>query len=370
MFTTLPLEAFVCREVAETYFWPDDLVFNKRRHVLITTALVLSALVGASASLARARTAADASRRSFAHHLRPGFHPRTRRRLLRDGSRLSIPYVPLHPSLSRKLAKSSPLVYCSGSLFPSPVGLRAPARPPASRSLGVCGVRRARHGALDLPQHTKGDQGRVAQAVLKCDRLSLSLSLPRVHWRGVRLSRSVEIERDLDVHERANPASLIPLAARASHVVEFGRCEQVAKQQFYVMRGHLPPRPPPQVDHARPSPTTAGHTPRNPRPRQAGSRTCSEGKPLLLLPLHLRPRRPPRRVLRPNRTSTCRAACRCRAGCRSRRGFASAVAVGPRRRSRRGRCAAEGQELRDSHERQKGGRAKESATHPALGRRP
>ncbi|BGP47248.1 hypothetical protein JCM10450v2_003100 [Rhodotorula kratochvilovae] len=45
MFTTLPLEAFVCREVAETYFWPDDRVFNKKRHVLITTALVLSALL-------------------------------------------------------------------------------------------------------------------------------------------------------------------------------------------------------------------------------------------------------------------------------------------------------------------------------------
>ncbi|GAA6054147.1 hypothetical protein JCM3770_003219 [Rhodotorula araucariae] len=45
MFTTLPLEAFVCREVAETYFWPDDHVFNKKRHILITTALVLSALI-------------------------------------------------------------------------------------------------------------------------------------------------------------------------------------------------------------------------------------------------------------------------------------------------------------------------------------
>ncbi|GAA5844051.1 hypothetical protein JCM9279_003715 [Rhodotorula babjevae] len=45
MFSTLPLEAFVCREVAETYFWPDEREFNKKRHVLITTALVLSALV-------------------------------------------------------------------------------------------------------------------------------------------------------------------------------------------------------------------------------------------------------------------------------------------------------------------------------------
>ncbi|GJN89672.1 hypothetical protein Rhopal_002659-T1 [Rhodotorula paludigena] len=45
MFATLPLEAFVCREVAETYFWPDEREFNKKRHVLITSALVFSALL-------------------------------------------------------------------------------------------------------------------------------------------------------------------------------------------------------------------------------------------------------------------------------------------------------------------------------------
>jgi hypothetical protein len=48
MFTTLPLEAFVCREVAETYFWPGEHEFNKKRHVIITSALVFSALMGAS----------------------------------------------------------------------------------------------------------------------------------------------------------------------------------------------------------------------------------------------------------------------------------------------------------------------------------
>ncbi|GAA5970576.1 hypothetical protein JCM11641_007359 [Rhodosporidiobolus odoratus] len=45
MFATLPLEAFVCREVAETYFWPDEREFNKKRHVLITSGLVFSALL-------------------------------------------------------------------------------------------------------------------------------------------------------------------------------------------------------------------------------------------------------------------------------------------------------------------------------------
>ena len=50
MFATLPLEAFVCREVAETYFWPDEKEFNKKRHVLITSALVFSALIGKKTS--------------------------------------------------------------------------------------------------------------------------------------------------------------------------------------------------------------------------------------------------------------------------------------------------------------------------------
>ena len=39
MLTTLPLEAFVCREVMETYFWPDS-PFSLRRHLLISTGLV------------------------------------------------------------------------------------------------------------------------------------------------------------------------------------------------------------------------------------------------------------------------------------------------------------------------------------------
>ncbi|SCV71054.1 BQ2448_3816 [Microbotryum intermedium] len=44
MFTTLPLEAFVCREVLENYFWPDQ-PFNPKRHLIITSALVLSAMI-------------------------------------------------------------------------------------------------------------------------------------------------------------------------------------------------------------------------------------------------------------------------------------------------------------------------------------
>jgi len=47
MLTTLPLEAFVCREVMLLYFWPQhehEEKFNWRRHILITTGLVFAAL--------------------------------------------------------------------------------------------------------------------------------------------------------------------------------------------------------------------------------------------------------------------------------------------------------------------------------------
>ncbi|KAF4121957.1 solute carrier family 38 (sodium-coupled neutral amino acid transporter), member 11 [Geosmithia morbida] len=44
MLTTMPLEAFVCREVMETYFWPDA-PFDLRRHVAISTGLMAGATV-------------------------------------------------------------------------------------------------------------------------------------------------------------------------------------------------------------------------------------------------------------------------------------------------------------------------------------
>ncbi|KAF7554406.1 hypothetical protein G7046_g6821 [Stylonectria norvegica] len=44
MLTTLPLEAFVCREVMQTYFFPDA-PFSMKRHLLFSTGLVVSAMV-------------------------------------------------------------------------------------------------------------------------------------------------------------------------------------------------------------------------------------------------------------------------------------------------------------------------------------
>ncbi|KAH6897426.1 transmembrane amino acid transporter protein-domain-containing protein [Thelonectria olida] len=44
MLTTLPLEAFVCREVMLTFFFPDE-PFNMNRHLLFSTSLVVSAML-------------------------------------------------------------------------------------------------------------------------------------------------------------------------------------------------------------------------------------------------------------------------------------------------------------------------------------
>ncbi|KAI9483392.1 MAG: transmembrane amino acid transporter protein-domain-containing protein [Benjaminiella poitrasii] len=43
MFTTIPLETFVCREVLENFYWPSA-PFDKTRHFLITSALILITL--------------------------------------------------------------------------------------------------------------------------------------------------------------------------------------------------------------------------------------------------------------------------------------------------------------------------------------
>jgi sodium-coupled neutral amino acid transporter 11 len=43
MLTTLPLEAFVCREVMTTYYYPNA-PFDSKRHIIFTTGLVVSAM--------------------------------------------------------------------------------------------------------------------------------------------------------------------------------------------------------------------------------------------------------------------------------------------------------------------------------------
>ena len=44
MFTTLPLELFVCREVIEQYFF-DNEPFHMQRHVFFTTAILMSSMI-------------------------------------------------------------------------------------------------------------------------------------------------------------------------------------------------------------------------------------------------------------------------------------------------------------------------------------
>ena len=43
MLTTLPLETFVCREVMENYWFPDE-QWNPNRHLIFTTSLVVTAM--------------------------------------------------------------------------------------------------------------------------------------------------------------------------------------------------------------------------------------------------------------------------------------------------------------------------------------
>ena len=43
MFTTLPLELFVCREVIEQYFFPHE-AFNPQRHLLFTTSIIFASM--------------------------------------------------------------------------------------------------------------------------------------------------------------------------------------------------------------------------------------------------------------------------------------------------------------------------------------
>lgn len=43
MFTTLPLELFVCREVIEQFFFPNE-AFNPQRHLLFTTSIIFSSM--------------------------------------------------------------------------------------------------------------------------------------------------------------------------------------------------------------------------------------------------------------------------------------------------------------------------------------
>ena len=44
MLATLPLEAFVCRSVMTTFYFPDE-PYNMNRHIIFTTALVVTSVV-------------------------------------------------------------------------------------------------------------------------------------------------------------------------------------------------------------------------------------------------------------------------------------------------------------------------------------
>jgi hypothetical protein len=55
MFTTLPLELFVCREVIEQYFFAHE-AFSPQRHLYFTVAILVSAMCGARSPFLSAGT--------------------------------------------------------------------------------------------------------------------------------------------------------------------------------------------------------------------------------------------------------------------------------------------------------------------------
>lgn len=50
MFTTLPLELFVCREVVEQFFFSHE-TFNMQRHIFFTSVILFASMFGTSLAL-------------------------------------------------------------------------------------------------------------------------------------------------------------------------------------------------------------------------------------------------------------------------------------------------------------------------------
>ena len=91
MMTTTPLEAFVCREVIESYFF-EERAFSTRRHFIVTTALVVGAMLGACNFRLGVRWAANlgSPAHSLAYNMRSGPCPRAYGRVWSNVSRFHL----------------------------------------------------------------------------------------------------------------------------------------------------------------------------------------------------------------------------------------------------------------------------------------
>lgn len=99
MFTTLPLELFVCREVIEQYFF-DNEPFHMQRHIFFTTVILCSSMIGMS----HITTISILPHvlnflYSCAGHLRPRCHARDHGWRIRDCPCVHLPCSVLHQAL-------------------------------------------------------------------------------------------------------------------------------------------------------------------------------------------------------------------------------------------------------------------------------
>lgn len=99
MVSTTPLEAFVCREVLESYFFPNS-EFSEKRHFIITLSLVFAAMLGKSPPPLPSPLPPGLTIDSCSRDGRPRSDPRARRWLLRHRPSVHLP-LPLLPPTRR-----------------------------------------------------------------------------------------------------------------------------------------------------------------------------------------------------------------------------------------------------------------------------
>ena len=177
MFTTLPLELFVCREVIEQYFF-DNEPFHMQRHVFFTTAILMSSMISmCRTSFPVALIAQRATNSSCAHHMRPRRYARDNRRSIGNRTRLHLP---------------------SGMLLETRASPSTVVLPREAASSNLRGVRYHRALHLALPRLRQGlDASRERDDLsLKCPhrrRLSLFFLPPSCCWLCYRTASSVTL---------------------------------------------------------------------------------------------------------------------------------------------------------------------------------
>lgn len=192
----------------ETYFWPGE-DFNQRRHVLITSCLVFSAMLGDFFLFSSSSLPNSLPLLSLPHHLRPRPHPRARRRILGHRARVHLPSVPL--SFPRQFADC--VFKPSRSLLPLAERQRTKAGIHALCSLDVRSFWRMCDAAEHGPVCLKGAVRDEPQVLLvKHEGLCIALSRCEGHC----LRRRSSVSGDGGRPTNAVEAALLSLGERPS----------------------------------------------------------------------------------------------------------------------------------------------------------